>query len=660
MERTGLSPHKELVEPNKSLNVDTYGNYPKPTWMLNESVSDTIWEVGKTGHVLEAYKIEPNNIYFSRQVSHCELLTDECNKHLLEDIRNSILYLNTKGKISRAERAADILNSACHLIFHVNEIQELKKMPPIRSLAEIRFSHIKSYLLSFKVEIADFTKSLEILKNYNCKSDVDWSLLKRRLELNTRQFESLKDKLTKYFENNNEHFHSNNGYIRKYPSAGVGKFDACYDLAPSSKTISNEISKINSLHTARPSQRYKFEHDVQRQFSGGNAIFDEMVQSEKTLLMPAHIAFHTLSSSLQFVRAYGPSIREYVTSLNKIERKITCKCTHRERRENFRNHQKAAFEITPIPDPLKGLNIIDWRYDEDNINTNDFSNGISVSILVRLYIAAMWILISIFSSARTSSIITLKRSCFVQSPVDGLFDLVLRIPKSSERWELEEVNRPIPDLIFDYGLEFAAFISEIEERRGILRNDDDAYLFPRTINTRSTMASLYNKKVSKHEKTLSIDTLYRYLDTFFDWIESPLIDGKRWYARTHQFRRFTAVLYFNLSDGKGLDELSWFLGHANLDQTFHYAEVSPTAEWIEEAERTIAKIGASLDKKIRSDEVIQAIVDKARNISNVRTILEPLVQSLISEHKEKTQQEVRFCRIDNQEVFFYFFDKNGD
>lgn len=660
MERTGLSPHKELFDPNKSLHVDINGIYPKPTWMLNESVLDTTWEIGKTGHVLEAYKLEPRHINFSRQVSHCERLTDKINKNLLEDIRNSILYLCAKGKVTRAERANDILNSMCHLIFHANELQELSKSPPIRSLAEIRFNHVKSYLLSFKVETSEFNKTLAIVQHCNSKRDVDWELLKSSSKLTTRQFESLKDRIVKYLERNKDKFHSDTGYIKKYPNACVNEFDVNYHLAPKIKTISNEISKINSIYIARPSQQYKFKHAVQRIFSNGNAIFDEMVQSEKTPIIPTHIAFHTLSSALHFAREYGPSLREYISSLSKAERDIISKCSHREQKSNFREHQRIAFENTPIPEPLKVLNINSWRHDEDKINTYDFSNGVSVSLVIKLYIASIWILIASFSSARTTSIITLRRSCFVESPVDGLFDLVLRIPKSSERWELEEVNRPIPDIIFDYGLEFAAFVSEIEERRGVLRDDNEAYLFPRTINGRSITANLYVKKSAKHEKAMSVDTLSDCLDTFFDWIESPLIDGKRWYSRTHQFRRFFAVLYFNLSDGKGLDELSWFLGHANLDQTFHYAEVSPTAEWIEEAERTIAKIGASLDKHIHSDEVIQAIIDKARNTSNVRTILEPLVQSLISEHKEKTQQEVRFCRIDNEEVFFYFVEKNGD
>ncbi len=658
MENTGLPPHKELYDPNKSATIGWKDYYSKPSWMLNESVFDTTWVMGKTGHALEDNQNLTLRLSFARQISQNELLTDKINQPLLEDIRNSLLYLNTKGKITRAKRTTDILIATCHLILHANELRGLINQKPIRSLTEISFDHVKDYLLSFKVEKNDFDKCLDIiLKRWNSKSEIDWDLLKKSIILTTRRFESLKNKLIKYLDSHQEGFRSEVGYTAQYANACVIEFDIDHDLAPKVKTISNEISKLNALYTARPSQKYKFRHAVQNLFSSGYSIFDEMVESEKTPLMPVQLALHTLSSALHFVRTYGPSFRKYLSSLIKAEKALIDSNGARKQIENLREYQHMVFESTPIPDILNDINITSWRH-ESEVYKNDFSNGISVGVVIRLYIASIWVLIASFSAARTTSLLTLRRCCFVQSPLDGLFDLILRIPKSSERWELEEVHRPIPDVIYDYGLEFAAFVREIEERRGLVCDDKESYLFIRTLNARSITASTYMKETKEHQKPFGRDSLDDCLDTFFDWIESPLTDGKRWYARTHQFRRFFAVLYFNLTDGEGLDELSWFLGHANLDQTFHYAEVAPTDEWIEEAELTIAKIGTSLNKHINADDDIRAIVDIARKTSNVSTVIEPLVQKLISEHKEKTKKEVHFCRIDGEEVFFYFSRKN--
>ncbi|MBB1276920.1 MULTISPECIES: hypothetical protein [Pseudoalteromonas] len=659
MENTGLPPYKELHDPNKSATMNKVDSYPKPSWMMNESVFDTTWVIAKTGYALEDNQNLTRNLTFAREVSHNELLTDKINKPLLEDVRNSLLYLNTKGKITRAERTGDILKTACHLIFHANELQKLKNQKPIRTLAEISFEHVKDYLLSFKVERLDFDKLLEIILNHwNSKGDIDWDLLKRSTTLTTRQFGSLKNRLIKYLECNHEKFRTEIGYTKHYPNAYIIEFDADRDLVPKAKTISNEISKLHCLYTARPTQKYKFRHAVQKLFSSGHTIFNEMVEPKKTPLMPVETALHTLSSALHFIRTYGLALREYLSSLNKEERAIINSNGAREHIDNFIKYQLMAFENTSIPAALNDLNLTSWRRESENYK-NDFSDGISVATAVRIYIASIWILIASFSAARTTSLLTLRRNCFVQSPIDGLFDLILRIPKSSERWELEEVHRPIPDLVYDYGLEFAAFVCEIEDRRSLVCDDKESYLFTRTLNARSSTASTYTRETNEHQKALSRDALDDCLDTFFDWVESPVIDGKRWYARTHQFRRFFAVLYFNLTDGEGLDELSWFLGHASLDQTFHYAEIAPTDEWIEEAELALARIGASLNKHINADEDILAIVDKARKTSNVSTVIEPLVQKLISEHKEKTNQEVRFCRIEGEEVFFYFSGKKG-
>ncbi|WP_219702210.1 hypothetical protein [Marinomonas lutimaris] len=658
MENTGLNPYKELYDPDDSGNIDEVDCYPKPTWMINESVFDTTWELSKTGYDIENFKKNNSRkLSFSKETSSNELLTDKINRPLLDDLRNSLLYLNTKGKISRPERAADILSTACHLIKHANELQELNKNKPIRSLAEISFNHLKSYLQAFKVERKVFESSLDfILKNYDYKNKIDWNSLKQLQKLTTRQLYSLKDKLTKHLDLEKRDLKLENRYIKLYPNACSIEFDIDQDLEPKAKTVSNEISKLHMLFVARPSQKYKFRHASQNLFSSGNNLFEEMVESNKTALIPVNIALHSISSALHFARSYGPALREYISALSETENELINSHCVKKHYNYLNKYQSIAYKKTPIPKSLKNLKIRAWR-DGINININNLNNGISIQLAVKLYIASIWILIASVSSARSKSLLTLKRDCFKQSPIDGLFDLVLRIPKTSERWELEDVNRPIPDIIYDYGLEFAAFVCEIENRRNFVNDDGDAFLFSRILNTRSISAFTYNQDVSHLNWSLSDDFVNICLDIFLDWIESPLINGKRWYVRTHQFRRFFAVLYFNFTDGEGLDELSWFMGHANLDQTFHYAEVAPTDEWIEEAEITIAKIGASLNKEINADDDIKEIIYEARKTSKISIIIEPLVKKLISEHKEKYQKEVRFLRIDGEGIFFYFTKK---
>ncbi len=54
-------------------------------------------------------------------------------------------------------------------------------------------------------------------------------------------------------------------------------------------------------------------------------------------------------------------------------------------------------------------------------------------------------------------------------------------------------------------------------------------------------------------------------------METPLNhEGKRYYIRQHQLRRFFAMLFFWGSSFGGMDTLRWFLGHADVEHLYHY------------------------------------------------------------------------------------------
>lgn len=63
----------------------------------------------------------------------------------------------------------------------------------------------------------------------------------------------------------------------------------------------------------------------------------------------------------------------------------------------------------------------------------------------------------------------------------------------------------------------------------------------------------------------------RPLDLFCDWAETDIDDeGRRYYIRHHQLRRFFATLFFYGDGFGGLDTLRWFLGHLDAQHVWHY------------------------------------------------------------------------------------------
>lgn len=68
------------------------------------------------------------------------------------------------------------------------------------------------------------------------------------------------------------------------------------------------------------------------------------------------------------------------------------------------------------------------------------------------------------------------------------------------------------------------------------------------------------------------------LDAFMDYIEAPVIDGKRLYIRQHQLRRFFAMSFFWGSGFGSLDTLRWFMGHTDVQHLYYYITESTPGE----------------------------------------------------------------------------------
>jgi len=61
------------------------------------------------------------------------------------------------------------------------------------------------------------------------------------------------------------------------------------------------------------------------------------------------------------------------------------------------------------------------------------------------------------------------------------------------------------------------------------------------------------------------------LDLFCDYFETHADeDGRRYYIRQHQLRRFFAMLFFYSSSFGGLETLQWMLGHTDVQHIWHY------------------------------------------------------------------------------------------
>ncbi|GLO51026.1 integrase [Pseudomonas putida] len=67
-----------------------------------------------------------------------------------------------------------------------------------------------------------------------------------------------------------------------------------------------------------------------------------------------------------------------------------------------------------------------------------------------------------------------------------------------------------------------------------------------------------------------VSVYLRNLDLFCDYFETDLCDGKRYYLRQHQLRRFFAMLFFHCAQSGDESTIRWMLGHIDLEHLWHY------------------------------------------------------------------------------------------
>lgn len=84
------------------------GQYPKPRWMLNDSIGDDEWHIARNGFDIpstQPYKRESYRILsFHKEIALGELLTNTQNSELLHDLKISFLYLSFSDAVSRPQR----------------------------------------------------------------------------------------------------------------------------------------------------------------------------------------------------------------------------------------------------------------------------------------------------------------------------------------------------------------------------------------------------------------------------------------------------------------------------------------------------------------------------------------------------------------------------
>lgn len=596
-----------------------------PSW-IHPSSSAMEWYVPKTGTKVSASD-EPLTTKYVKISFDYELFDESSTADLvwnlfIRDLQASAIALVESSKSRRPHALVHFVRAAFEIADHVYEARHRStQAPKIVTLADITLDDIKTFL-----EAHDLTLMGINISELDAKLGPASRGLKNIAPLiSAMQIPPITKKiLIQKLKNNTDNCRE---FTCTYTADDEGETDNL-----SISTIHNKCTNLSYLHATKEHQAHRFQVGAHLISDAFNSVSGSFVEKNQTPLMPANIAFHYINNAIIFHRDYAPHIRKYIQKLDDYySREIIAKYAESTIRSNVHIFKKQTLEAVPIPEALRHLNIKTYGKcgsTRGGIDCNSvMRDHISTDELIDFYAITTRILIHTFSACRALSAALLDANCLTVSKLDGLWDLKLRIPKTSNSHELETIKRPIPKVIWDFIYEYIEFMEG------------------RHPNMTSIWPSSANKGKDRNEMTLR-----KKLDQYSDWIQVPKIGETRWYARPHQFRRFFAAIFFYLSGSTEIESLRWMMGHIEPSVTHYYANIANQPDWERDTLEFLTDfLEGHVDKDVLVDEDLQK--DFAERELEVKLG----DHTLLSEHLQELAnlREIKIQIINNNKVFIY-------
>ncbi|HOO49692.1 MAG TPA: hypothetical protein PLK94_00225 [Alphaproteobacteria bacterium] len=306
----------------------------------------------------------------------------------------------------------------------------------------------------------------------------------------------------------------------------------------------------------------------------------------KTPTIPVEIAMLSLNHAIHYILTYGEDLVRHFLTVRKTMNKISGQ------KPDLGPWQVAEFAfqktIKKMPSSLKELNITKCLSCLTDKSSKIFNKaGGNGKILkfrispgledaITIFCAAVYITVAATTAVRQDGLLKMTSDCIIKN-YDG-YDLVFELGKANFQGERAILSRPIPDVAAK-GLNI---LKELIDKLKKLNNETDPYLLE---------TFFYIPTGINRCRCLDVALCNQMLDLFCDYIELPLNQqGRRWYIRTHELRRFFAITFFWQYKYSNLTSLQWMLGHVNPEHTYAYIrETIGGAELTQEEARYTAE-----------------------------------------------------------------------
>lgn len=316
--------------------------------------------------------------------------------------------------------------------------------------------------------------------------------------------------------------------------------------------------------------------------------FPENVTSNRFVSLPSNVVLTAVRNAIEFHYVHADSL---ICSLRNVMHFLD------ERRSHLKEGERTSISKVISPEEFAGLlhpdirrmGVERWSISKLENRFEALRNNAGLGEIIRVYFGCVQIVVGALMARRQIELRALK--------TEGCLDetkryLVFGKAKSTRLLEGRRVGvaRPIDEI----AVEMIEKITQIQTM----------YLEMGFIDT---LGNLFDTVSLQDPCEMVSVIMYRKsfeqnLDFFCDYFETPLRDGKRFYIRTHQLRRFFALSFFWGNGFGGMDTLRWFMGHTDPQHLYRYITENTPGEVLRHAKSQY--LAETIDEHIELRELI--------------------------------------------------------
>lgn len=325
--------------------------------------------------------------------------------------------------------------------------------------------------------------------------------------------------------------------------------------------------------------------------------------SSHTLFMPIDVGLAFLNTAMRFVHVYGEAIVGlYLAVISDYKPKAP----HRTKNKCLNRHLN-DWRIASGEPIASILNITEFRRKELKPDFERFRSNPTLDDVLRVLIGSCVVCMALLKPSREEELTHLRRNCMRQNAGGYWFNYEPGKSNVGEAWQDED--RPIPVI----SAEAIHLLQHLGSTLSTLFADerkvaDNLFYLPK-VDGRVAL-------------TAHADLLNNHLDIFCDFVGLPPdIEGRRWYVRIHEMRKWFLLLLFWSGRFDVLDAARWIAGHTNAEHIYAYIEKEFPGEELPQLEAEY-----SIDRVYRRDQERKRAKGDAGNEDGVDALYEVVLR----------------------------------